>query len=128
MRFIFKIVRNICGEKLVKMLVASIFTLFPQCFVKFSVQRSLFTFPAFHNHGLIFSKSIEQDQPAHTRSLILLCPPCCYVISFWGVRGLAVERRPRNHFEVLSSIPGSGCQLWDLHWPTHSVRVLDNKM
>ena len=29
-----------------------------------------------------------------------------------GVRGREVERRPRN-LEVRSSIPGSGCQLWD---------------
>ena len=29
-----------------------------------------------------------------------------------GVRGREVERRPRN-LEVLSSIPGSGFQLWD---------------
>ena len=40
-----------------------------------------------------------------------------------GVRGREVERRPHNH-KVPSSIPGSGCQLWDFPWPTHSARVL----
>ena len=36
--------------------------------------------------------------------------------TFSGVRDREVERRPHNH-QVLSLIPGSGCQLWDLHWP-----------
>ena len=45
------------------------------------------------------------------------------VVKCVDVRGREVERRPRNHKDP-SSIPGNGCQLWDFHWPTHSVRVL----
>ena len=42
-------------------------------------------------------------------------PFCCiFTVKFshCGVRDREVERRPRN-LEVPSSIPGSGCQLWD---------------
>ena len=38
-----------------------------------------------------------------------------------GVRGREVERRPRN-LEVPSSIPGSGCQLWDFFIGPHIRR------
>ena len=38
-----------------------------------------------------------------------------------GVRGREVERRPRN-LEVPSTIPGSGCQLWDFFIGPHIRR------
>ena len=41
--------------------------------------------------------------------------------SFCGVRGREVERRPGN-LEVLSSIPGSGYQLWDFFIGPHILR------
>ena len=43
-----------------------------------------------------------------------------------GVHGCEVERRPCSH-KVPSSIPGSGCQLWDFNWYTHSVRVVPRR-
>ena len=46
----------------------------------------------------------------------------CSQCTICGVRGGDVERWPRNH-KAPSSIPESGCHLWDFHWPTHSLRV-----
>ena len=40
------------------------------------------------------------------------------VVARCGVRGREVERRPRN-LEVPSSIPGSGCQIWDIFIGTY---------
>ena len=55
-------------------------------------------------------KQLTLDQQARPRSFIDS-----------GVRGREVERRPCN-LEVPSSIPGSGCQLWDFFIGPHIRR------
>ena len=48
--------------------------------------------------------------------------PCFPDQESLGVRGREEKRRTYNQ-KVLCSIPGSGCQLSDFHWPTQSARV-----
>ena len=72
-----------------------------------------------HSNASQYRKILRRRQRAFLR-MVCECGsrsvPC-------GVHGREAEGRPHNHKDP-NSIPGSGCQLWDIYWSTHLGLVL----